>query len=292
MHVLLFLGHKAHEEGRNMGHNIKVGDKVRLTGEGWDEYYGGVTVGSIVEVTRITDGFIFAGDADDVGNSEGLYSEGNPHHWEEDLSFSVELVEPKTRFEVGDEVYDASSAKYGLGHIIGVRDGYYRVRFYYAEKNGQYSSRGDAHAREEDEVTQDCVEQDCICRDVGEPNSLVGRYAPVEEGSAPANPVVTMPKDQIEKLSELISKYTETTQPEFVAEPPALNAVDPDHYKFPNGAEVIQISQWLTANSAQAMQYITRSSRIDGKNKGDTLEDLEKAKVFIDFEIARLKGDK
>lgn len=261
MHVLLFLGHKAHEEGRNMGHNIKVGDKVRLTGEGWYKYGDGATVGTIVEVTKVTEDSIFAENADDVGNSKGLYSEGNPHHWEEDLSFSVELVEPKMRFEVGDEVYDASSAKFGPGRITGVREDCYRIRFYSAESNGQYSSQGDAHIRPEDEVTQGCGDEDCICRDVGEPNSLVGRYAPVAEESA----------------------Y-----------PPVAksNAVDPDHYKFPNGAEVIQISQWLTANVAQAAQYLARSSRIDGKNKGDTLEDLEKAKVFIDFEIARLKGDK
>ena len=62
----------------------------------------------------------------------------------------------------------------------------------------------------------------------------------------------------------------------------------PSHYAFPGGAEVIDISQWLTSNAAQALQYIARSSRIDGKNKGDTVEDLRKAKVFIDFELKRL----
>ena len=62
----------------------------------------------------------------------------------------------------------------------------------------------------------------------------------------------------------------------------------PDHYKFPNGAEVRFISEWLTSNAAQAVQYIARSSRIDGKNKGDTVEDLRKAQVFIDFELKRL----
>ena len=62
----------------------------------------------------------------------------------------------------------------------------------------------------------------------------------------------------------------------------------PSHYAFPGGAEVIDISQWLTSNAAQALQYIARSSRIDGKNKGDTVEDLLKAKVFIDFELKRL----
>lgn len=247
-----------------MGHNIKVGDKVRLTGADWYGYDDGVTVGTIVEVTNIDEDGIFAGDADSVGNEKGLYSEENPYALAVG-DYSVELVTPKTRFDVGDEVYDASSANFGLGRITDVREGYYRVRFYYAEDNGHYSSQGDAHTRKEDEVTQDCVEEDCVCRDKERPNPLAGRESPNEE------------------MAEAWSKFVQGNP---------TNAVDPDHYKFPNGAEVIQISQWLTANIAQASQYLARSSRIDGKNKGDTLEDLEKAKVFIDFEIARLKGQK
>lgn len=67
--------------------------------------------------------------------------------------------------------------------------------------------------------------------------------------------------------------------------------VDPDHYKFPGGAEVIHISQWLTANSSQALQYIARSSRIDGKNKGDASEDIRKAITFLEFELKRLESE-
>lgn len=67
------------------------------------------------------------------------------------------------------------------------------------------------------------------------------------------------------------------------------DAVDPDHYKFPGGAEVIHISQWLTANAAQALQYVARSSRIDGKNKGDASEDIRKAITFLKFELKRLE---
>lgn len=66
--------------------------------------------------------------------------------------------------------------------------------------------------------------------------------------------------------------------------------VNPNHYKFPGGAEVRHISQWLTANSAQALQYIARSSRIDGDNKGDTVADLNKAIRFLEFEIERLES--
>ena len=65
---------------------------------------------------------------------------------------------------------------------------------------------------------------------------------------------------------------------------------NPNHYIFPGGAEVRGISQWLTANSAQALQYIARSSRIDGQNKGDTLTDPKKAITFLEFEIERLEN--
>ena len=79
--------------------------------------------------------------------------------------------------------------------------------------------------------------------------------------------------------------YAKSSNLEPLAE---ADPTSPDHYKFGSGAEVLDISQWLTSNAAQALQYIARSSRIDGKNKGDTVEDLRKAKVFIEFELKRL----
>lgn len=65
-------------------------------------------------------------------------------------------------------------------------------------------------------------------------------------------------------------------------------AISPSHYQFPGGAEVIHISEWLTANAAQALQYVARSSRIDGRNKGDAREDIQKAIRFLEFELERL----
>lgn len=65
--------------------------------------------------------------------------------------------------------------------------------------------------------------------------------------------------------------------------------VSPQHYSFPGGGEVISISQWLTSNTGQALQYIARSSRIDGKNKGNAVEDIQKAIKFLTFELERLK---
>ena len=66
---------------------------------------------------------------------------------------------------------------------------------------------------------------------------------------------------------------------------------NPPHYKFSNGAEVIDITENLTSNGGQAVQYIARSTRLDGNNKGGVLEDLRKARWFIDREIDRVEND-
>lgn len=63
---------------------------------------------------------------------------------------------------------------------------------------------------------------------------------------------------------------------------------NPDYYKFPNGAETIDITEWLSGCGAQAVQYIVRATRTDGKVKGDPIEDLTKTLWFIEREIARL----
>lgn len=60
-----------------------------------------------------------------------------------------------------------------------------------------------------------------------------------------------------------------------------------DYYKF-GDVQVIDISRHLTSNAGQALQYIARSSRLDGNNKGDTVGDLCKAIDFLRDEIGRL----
>lgn len=64
----------------------------------------------------------------------------------------------------------------------------------------------------------------------------------------------------------------------------------PDYYRFPCGAQVIEVSRYLTSNAGQAVQYIARSSRIDGVTKGDPLPDLRKAADMLADEIARLEA--
>lgn len=69
--------------------------------------------------------------------------------------------------------------------------------------------------------------------------------------------------------------------------------LNPSVYKdgWSNGAQVIDISEHLNGNGAQIVQYVARSTRIDGVVKGKPLEDLKKARWFIDREISRLESD-
>ena len=65
--------------------------------------------------------------------------------------------------------------------------------------------------------------------------------------------------------------------------------ISPDHYRgFSYGAEVIDISENLSSNGGQVVQYVARACRLDGQVKGDPLEDLQKARWFLDREIRRL----
>lgn len=64
----------------------------------------------------------------------------------------------------------------------------------------------------------------------------------------------------------------------------------PPHYKFSNGAEVIDITENLTYNGGNAVKYLARSTRQDGQNKGNVLEDLRKAEFYVRREIERIKA--
>lgn len=80
-----------------------------------------------------------------------------------------------------------------------------------------------------------------------------------------------------------------------MSDKPVTN-IDPEYYRFSDGVELISITENLTGNGAQAVQYITRSTRLDGANKSKDLEtqiqDLEKAMWFIKRESDRLKAKK
>lgn len=64
----------------------------------------------------------------------------------------------------------------------------------------------------------------------------------------------------------------------------------PRYYQFPNRVQVVDISEHLTSNGGQAVQYIARATRLDGNNKGEALQDLAKARRFIKREIRRIEA--
>lgn len=66
------------------------------------------------------------------------------------------------------------------------------------------------------------------------------------------------------------------------------DAVNPNHYQFPGGTQVLDISRHLSSNGGQVVQYVARATRMDGVVKGSPVEDLKKARRLLDDEIARL----
>ena len=62
-----------------------------------------------------------------------------------------------------------------------------------------------------------------------------------------------------------------------------------DYYKFGN-VQVLDISRHLTSNAGQAVQYIARSCRLDGNNKGEVEADLRKAIDFLKDELDRISA--
>lgn len=63
----------------------------------------------------------------------------------------------------------------------------------------------------------------------------------------------------------------------------------PEYYIFPSGVETIDVSENLSSLGGQIVQYVVRSTRIDGKNKGNRVEDLEKAEKLLQRELRRVK---
>lgn len=64
--------------------------------------------------------------------------------------------------------------------------------------------------------------------------------------------------------------------------------INPDHYKqHPSGVECIEITRHFTFNLGNVIKYIWRAPL-----KGATLEDLKKARWYLNDEIRRLEDEK
>jgi hypothetical protein len=58
----------------------------------------------------------------------------------------------------------------------------------------------------------------------------------------------------------------------------------PEHYQQIPGIEVIDVVEHLNFNKGNAIKYILRA-----EHKGNEIEDLQKAKWYLEREIARLQ---
>lgn len=65
-----------------------------------------------------------------------------------------------------------------------------------------------------------------------------------------------------------------------------LSAVDPDHYDFPGGIQVIDITKHLDFLAGNVVKYVCRAGR-----KGDKITDLLKARTYLDWLIERESGE-
>ena len=61
-----------------------------------------------------------------------------------------------------------------------------------------------------------------------------------------------------------------------------MSEVNPSHYVFPGGVQVIEITKYMDFLSGNVVKYVCRAGR-----KGDKLTDLRKAKQYLDWLIER-----
>ena len=60
----------------------------------------------------------------------------------------------------------------------------------------------------------------------------------------------------------------------------------PKHYtSHPSGVECITVTEWMNFNLGNAVKYIWRNG-----DKGNHIQDLEKARWYLDREINRLRA--
>jgi hypothetical protein len=81
---------------------------------------------------------------------------------------------------------------------------------------------------------------------------------------------------------------------EFVTKPRGFVSTDmvrhPPHYtSHPSGVECIQITRHMNFCCGNVIKYLWRLGLKDAAIEGKTLQDLEKARQYLDFEIERVK---
>jgi len=67
------------------------------------------------------------------------------------------------------------------------------------------------------------------------------------------------------------------------------NPISPSHYQNSKGYDIIEFTEDLPFNRGNAIKYLYRAGK---KNKDKELEDLEKAKWYIERELARVRRER
>jgi hypothetical protein len=62
--------------------------------------------------------------------------------------------------------------------------------------------------------------------------------------------------------------------------------INPDHYQFANGFQVIDLTEQLSFNRGNVVKYVARA----GRKSPNPLEDLMKARYYLNREIDRLEN--
>lgn len=122
---------------------------------------------------------------------------------------------------------------------------------------------------------------------VGSAETMRSIYAHCVLGGIPD---LLLPANELNEVNEYNFKRLQSWRPDTEDKKPTGSAINhPDHYN--HGIEVIDFieSHELNFNRGNAVKYITRAGL---KDKGKEVEDLEKAKWYVDRELERVKKEK
>ena len=66
------------------------------------------------------------------------------------------------------------------------------------------------------------------------------------------------------------------------------NKINPNHYTTSSGAEIIDITESLNFNRGNVVKYVARAGSKPGE---PAIDDLKKARWYLDREISRISQD-
>jgi uncharacterized protein DUF3310 len=116
-----------------------------------------------------------------------------------------------------------------------------------------------------------------------EVSSLVGKRSSPSTSAALRRLHATADRRDFEPRVEDSAEVAASAGPEDAGEDLVNH---PKHYNVhPSGIECITITRWMNFNLGNVMKYLWRCD-----DKGATIEDLKKARWYLDDEIARLEN--